>query len=346
MTKVDNNVAGVDENVIEEQNNVEKVCENVIEEQNNATLTVKPIKNANQKFKKNLFYFSVVALPILQFIIFYIVVNFRSILFAFQSYDAAAAEYSFIGLANFKKFFSAFKSEPKMVYSLKNSAILFALTLVIGTGGAVIFSNYIYKKYFMSKFFRITLFLPTIISGIVLVTAYKFLIDQGVPVIAEKIWGKEIEPPLSQIDLKFTLVLVFALWFGFGTQVLMYTSSMSGISPEIVESAELDGITPVKELFYITLPLIYSVFITFVTIGVAGFFTNSMMLYSFYGDTVDPQLYTFGYFLYRDTQVASTLLDYDAFCYLSAAGLIMTAVAVPFTIGIKKFMEKAGPSEE
>lgn len=314
-------------------------------EDNVTKASAQTIKPVNRRLKKNLFYLSVVALPILQFIIFYIVVNFRSVMFAFQKYNIIE-QYTFAGVDQFKKFFSDLANEQTMVFALKNSFVLFISTLCIGTAGAVLFSNYIYKNYFMGKFFRITLFLPTIVSGIVLVTTYKFWIDQGVPYIAEVLWKKEVEPPLSDVDLKFTLILCFSLWFSFGTQVLMYTSSMSGISPEIVESAELDGITPFKELIYITLPLIYNVFLTFITVGIAGFFTNSMMTYSFCGIDADPQIYTFGYFLYRETQVASQLQDFDTFCYLSAAGLVMTFVAVPFTLGIKKLMEKAGPSED
>lgn len=312
---------------------------------NETRTNTQTVKVVNRKLKRNLFYLSVVALPILQFVVFYILVNFRSVMFAFQKYDVIE-QYSFAGLEQFKRFFTDLKNEQTMIYSLKNSLILFVATFCIGTIGAVLFSNYIYKNCFMGKFFRITLFLPTIVSGIVLVTTYKFWVDQGVPYIAEHLWGKEIDPPLSNVNLKFTLILCFSLWFGFGTQVLMYTSSMSGISPEIVESAELDGITPFKELIYITVPLIYNVFLTFITVGIAGFFTNSMMTYSFCGEYADPQIFTFGYFLYMRTQVASKLQDFDTFCYLSAAGIVMTFIAVPFTLGVKKFMEKVGPSED
>jgi len=316
-----------------------------VKETNETKANTQTVKVVNRKLKRNLFYLSVIALPILQFVVFYILVNFRSVMFAFQKYDVIE-QYTFAGLEQFKRFFTDLKNEQTMVYSLKNSLILFVATFCVGTIGAVLFSNYIYKNCFMGKFFRITLFLPTIVSGIVLVTTYKFWIDQGVPYIVERLWGKEIDPPLSNVNLKFTLILCFSLWFGFGTQVLMYTSSMSGISPEIVESAELDGITPFKELIYITVPLIYNVFLTFITVGIAGFFTNSMMTYSFCGEYADPQIFTFGYFLYMRTQVASKLQDFDTFCYLSAAGIVMTLIAVPFTLGVKKFMEKVGPSED
>lgn len=300
-------------------------------------------KLSNRNIKKAMFYASVVALPILQFSIFYIVVNFRSFLFAFQNYDIIDG-YSFIGFDNFVNFFKNLKTDPKLIYSLKNSAILYVCTLVIGSGGAVLFSNYIYKKYRGHSLFRITLFLPNIVSGIVLIIAYKFLIDDGVPEIIKFFGGDRIIPPLANPKYRFPLVLAFTIWFSFGTQVLMYTSTMSGISPEIVESAQLDGVTPMRELLHITIPMIFPTFVTFITVGVAGFFTNQMGLFSFFGANADPQIYTFGYYLYVNSWLASMQYDYGAFTELSAMGLIMTMVAVPLTLGIKKVLEKFGPS--
>lgn len=290
-----------------------------------------------------LFYISIVALPVIQFIIFYIVVNFKSIMFAFQEYDIYNG-YTFNFTANFERIFQNIQSEPKLVYSVKNSLVLYFCNLIVGTGGAVLFSNYIYKKNFGNKFFQVILFLPHIISGVVLMAVYKFMMDTGVPEISLFLTGKEIDPLLSNVDNQFVLVLIFTLYMSFGTQVLMYTSTMSGISPSVVESAQLDGITPLKELIFITLPMIYPTFVTFITVGIAGMFTNQMSLYSFYGSEVNPKVYTFGYFLYRETQVATEKMDYTAYTYLSAFGLLLTAIAISLTFGVKKVMEKFGPS--
>lgn len=299
----------------------------------------------SKKFKKNIFYFSVVSLPILQFIIFYIFVNFRSILLAFQDYSYDGG-YTFIGFTNFIDFFQKFSIDPKMDYAIKNSFLLYFCNLFVGTGGAILFSNYIYKKCFGSQIFKITLFLPTIASGIVMVTAYKSIMNIGMPIIIEKITGERILPLLADVEHNFLYVLVFYLWFNFGTQVLMYTSTMSGISTEIVESANIEGITPVKELWYITIPMIYKTLVSFITIGLAGFFTNQMMVFSFYGIKADAQFYNLGYYLYRQSQYASTFSDYDIFTEVAAAGLVMSAIAAPLTIIVRKMLEKYGPSED
>lgn len=303
------------------------------------------MKALNKKERNRmLFYISVVAFPVIQFLIFYMIVNIRSIMFAFQSYNDLDG-YSFVWFDNFISVFKSFASEDKLVYGLKNSLVLYLCTLVIGTGGAVLFSNYIYKKNIGNKFFQIVLFLPHIISGVVLMAVYKYFVDQGIPAIGERM-GKEILPLLSNADNHFILVLIFQLWMGFGTQVLMYTSTMSGISNAVVESAQLDGITPFKELLFITLPMIYPTFVTFITVGVAGLFTNQMSLYSFYGNNVNAKAYTLGYYLFRETQYASSQIppDISRYPFISALGLVFTLVAVPLTFLVKWAMEKYGPS--
>ena len=115
---------------------------------------------------------------------------------------------------------------------------------------------------------------------------------------------------------------------------------MSGISESIIESAQLDGVTPFKELVLIVLPSIWSTFVTFMVSAVVGIFTNQMSLFTFYGTNADVSLYTFGYYLYRGAKIG-TSSDYP---YLSAMGLLLTAVALPITLFTRWSLKKFGPS--
>lgn len=291
-----------------------------------------------------IFYISIVAIPVVQFIIFYIVVNFRSILYAFQTYNADTGLYQFIGFDTFGKVITNLTTKPELVFGVKNSFLLYLFTLIVGTGGAIFFSNYIYKKCFGHKFYQIALFLPHIISGIVLVSVYSLFLKRGLPQVGDLL-GIEISSVLSEENpYVFYVVMFFQLWMGFGTQVLMYTSTMSGISTEIVESAQLEGIKPFRELVSITLPIIYPTFVTFITVGVAGLFTNQMSLYSFFADDAPHQAITLGYYLFQQTQKAGDNLD--MYTQVSAMGILFTVIAVPVTFIVKRVMEKLGPSVE
>lgn len=77
-----------------------------------------------------LFYIAFMAIPVIQFCIFYIGVNFNSILLAFQRYDVNTGKYFFYGLQNFDQFFFdlALPGSPLNV-SIFNSLIVYAGTL-------------------------------------------------------------------------------------------------------------------------------------------------------------------------------------------------------------------------
>ena len=74
--------------------------------------------------KKMLFYIGLLALPLLQFCVFYIYVNFKFIILAFQEYDVQNFTYEFVGLSNFTTVFDkVFVSEgTAFAIRLKNSS--------------------------------------------------------------------------------------------------------------------------------------------------------------------------------------------------------------------------------
>ena len=127
----------------------------------------------------------------------------------------------------------------------------------------------------------------------------------------------------------------------------MYSNKMAGISPEIIEAANLDGATQLQEFWHVVLPLTFPTISIFLITGVATLFTNQFNLYSFYGGykTVpDSSLETLGYYMYSRAEAAK--LDQTVYPPLAALGLIMTAIAVPLTFGLKFTLEKFGPSED
>jgi len=85
--------------------------------------------------------------------------------------------------------------------------------------------------------------------------------------------------------------------------------------------------------------MIWPTFATFVVVGFAGLFTNQANLYNFYGNNAEYSLYTFGYYLY----VAIRTSSISEYPYLSALGLVLTAVALPLTLGLRKAMDRLGP---
>ena len=298
-------------------------------------------KQGMSKKKRNdlLFYMCLVVIPFAQFCIFYVGVNFNSILLAFQRYENGG--YIFDGLRNFKRIFSELTGSSTLLTAFKNSVILYAAGLLLGVTLSLLFSFYISKKLPGGNFFKVILFMPSIISAMVMVIVFKYFMEEAIPGIVFKITGKKIAGLLSRPNSLFYVHMFYSLWVGFGVSTLMYVGAMGNISDSIVESARLEGVSILQEFWHITLPLIYPTITTFVVVGVAGLFTNQMHLYSFYGQGASTSIQTLGYYLFKDLIGEASVREYP---YLAALGLVFTLVAAPITFAVKYLMEKFGPS--
>ena len=129
------------------------------------------------------FFVAIAGIPLLQFCFFYIGVNANSILMSFQSFDALKGEYTFIGLENFKRFFVEWKTTGVFTYAIKNSFIAWLLTFGVGTSLGLVFAYYIARKKIGHNVFKVILFLPNVVSGIVLVVIFKAFTDSFIPAI-------------------------------------------------------------------------------------------------------------------------------------------------------------------
>lgn len=262
---------------------------------------------------------------------------------AFKSYDYQSG-YTFVWFDNFKQVISDIVRLDYMKLAIRNSLLLSAINLGIGMTFSLLFSFYIYKKKFLSETFRVFLFLPVIVSSLALVIVYRYFCEIAIPSICDIVFYKQIEGLLTNYDTQLGAIIVFNVFAGFGIQILMYSSAMSGIPDSVVEAAKIDGITPLREFFSITLPLIYPTVVTFFVVTVAGIFTNQMHVFSFFGDKAEYNVYTVGYFLYR--QISDVNTGISEYPYLSAFGLVLTLISVPLTLLVKKGLEAVGPKGE
>lgn len=290
--------------------------------------------------EKLVFYSLMMALPLLQVIVFYVYINFSSITLAFKEFDYDARVYVFNGFNNFAQVINDLRTSPRLVSALGNSIQLFLIALVFGFGFSIFFSYYIYKRRLGSTLFRFILYAPHIVSSVVFVIMYKYFVEVAVPEVWEKLFDLQIKGLLANPQSTKVTIIVFAVWISFGTKVLIFSNSMGSISDSIIESAQLDGITPIKELFLIVIPSIWNTVVTFILLSLVGIFTDQMTLHTFYGENADQSLYTFGYYLYRETLLGSN----QSYPYLSAMGLLFTAIAIPLSLGSKWLLEKYGPS--
>lgn len=306
------------------------------------------LKLTSRNSKRLFFYIAVSAFPILQFLVFYIYVNFNTIILAFQNYEIASGgigyNITFAGFKNFRLVIDrlCFEGNFSMVW---NSLLVYVVSLGVGTTLALFFSYYIYKKYFMSKVFQVFLFLPQVLSGVVLSLLFKYMVTDGYIALTGSARGL-----LDMADTRLFTLLFFHIWASFGANILIYSGSMSGINESVVESAQLEGVNTLQEFWYVIFPMIFPTFITFLVSGIAGIFSAQLNLYTIYEN--NAPLSTVGYYLYVQSvhsglipQVnTATNVTYMSYSEISAFGIMITLIIVPTTLFIRKILNKYGPN--
>lgn len=288
-----------------------------------------------------IFFLSLVAYPLLQFIIFYIGVNINSIFLAFQKFDIDSAKFIYLSgnelFTNFRMFISDFTGDPAMITATKNSFFLYVSSMVIALPLNLMFSFFIYKKVPGKGAFRVVLFLPQIISSLVVSLMFRYFVESALPSII----GINL---LQNVDTGFSTIIFYVIWASFGTQILLYTNAMAKIDDSLVEVGQLEGMSLLQEFWHVTLPLIFPTITVFLVIGVAGFFTNQAGLFNFYGTSARTDLQTLGYVFFIKV-IRNNEASFAQYPYAAAAGLLFTLVAAPLTLFIKWLLEKYGPSE-
>ena len=301
----------------------------------------------NNKTEK-LFYALFIAIPVIHFLVFYVYINFNSILLAFQEYTLGEGGYeiSFVKLENFKTAWQhTFGAEGWI--RIKNSFLLFVIVLCVGTPLAISFSYYLFKKAFLDGFFKVILFMPQLLSGVVLGILFKQITST---VYIDLFGDATVTGLLTNPETKFGTLLVFNLIMCFGVNVLTYTSTMSGVNESLIESAQLDGATAIQELWYIILPMIYPTVTTLFVVSFSHLFTDQFHLYTLFG-TAANEVGSVGYYLYVQAQSSALSASevsgiYLSYPILSAMGLIFTAIILPTTLIIRRLLEKYGPSAD
>lgn len=288
------------------------------------------------KRKRMVFYVVGITLPVLQFCIFYLGVNLNSILLAFKSYtDVGGGRYTFTfaGFSNFKEVFSNFSEYAYLRKSILNSFYAFGFSL-IGFVTALFFSYYVFKKFPCSKAFQIFLFLPHILSAVIMFKLYQYFMEYCIPTIFGIESPFAVEGSVSQ----FILLNVYGIWAGYGTTVMIFVGTMASISDSVFDAAKIDGAGSLREFFSIVIPIIFPTITTFCVVLVSSIFTNQMSLYLFHGLDANPALYTVGYYLFRLTKQAG--VSVSQYPYIAALGLIVSAVTIVLTVVIRKLLNK------
>ena len=289
-----------------------------------------------------------VALPLLNFCIWYVYVNFDSFRIAFS--DNTTGEFT---LSHFQKVFERFTdSDGYLRERLLRSLTTWAFNTFITFPVSIIYSFAIFKKIPFAHTFKVIFMIPTFLGGVVMIGLFKNLIGATGPVVSllqtigvslpESVMKNGF---LAESTIAYGTLLFYMFWMGMATNILLLSGAMARIPQDIFEAAKLDGISFIREMFQIVLPLIAPTLITMMVLSIPSLLTADAGTFTFYGASNPEGVATMGYEL--------TLLTYllaqtggNAYGYPAALGLVLSAVAIPIALFTRKWLEKHVEAEE
>lgn len=288
-------------------------------------------KETYKKKRKNKdlpFICGMLALPILQFCIFYIYVNFNSILLAFQEPVGMDVEW---GFGNFAKIFRDLSSSGSVLVSaFVNTLIFFFAGLLITLPLSFLMCYFLYKKVPGYRMYRIIFYLPSIIMGSVTAILFKYIISSNGPI--SLLFEGDVPYFLQSSEWAMPTLVFYTIFFGLGGNLVLFSGAMNNIDPGIIEAGRIDGTNLWTEIRYIVLPMVWPTLSTVLTFNFISIFSASGPILLFTQGAYDT--YTLSYWIY------SRVLYYADINYPAAVGLLLTVIGAPFAIFMYRLMNR------
>ncbi|BCN24590.1 carbohydrate ABC transporter permease [Vibrio alfacsensis] len=187
----------------------------------------------------------------------------KSLWLSFHSGRGVVME--FVGLGNIIRLFydPVFKQALFNTLSFLVIQVPIMILLSLAISSCLNSPNLKYKQ-----LFRLAIFLPCVTSLVAYSILFKsmfeldgvinsfllfiHIIDKPIPWLADPFWAK-------------VTIIIAITWRWTGYNMIFYLSAMQNIDKSIYEAARIDGVSPIKQFFFITVPLLKPV-ILFTTV--------------------------------------------------------------------------------
>ncbi|OOC60793.1 carbohydrate ABC transporter permease [Paenibacillus ihbetae] len=187
-----------------------------------------------------------------------------------------------VGLANYKtilfdtestfytQFFNGIKNT--LIFVVLSVPILIIIPLLI----AVALEH---KKVKMKGLMQSILYIPGLISISAAALIWSLIFNKQLG-ITNNLFGSDTVWAANQ-PYAWLIIIIITVWGGVGGNMIIYRASISGVSKDLYESAEMDGAGPIRRFSSITLPSIrFPLIYTFVmtTAGAFNVFGQPLMM--------------------------------------------------------------------
>jgi raffinose/stachyose/melibiose transport system permease protein len=202
----------------------------------------------------------------------------QSIRYSFTNWDGISSP-SWVGFANY----AAIWSDPVMRQGLSNTAILVVFYAVLPIALGLTVSAIIGRRRMRGmSFYRTVLFLPQVISSVVVIVIWRLLLAPTGPVnqsLSAVGLGFIRQDWLGSYTITLEVLGLIGSWTIFGFCMVLFLAGMQSIPDELYDAAKVDGASPLREFFAVTLPGLRGPLAVAGTLAVIGAFQAFDIIY-------------------------------------------------------------------
>ncbi len=221
-------------------------------------------------------------------------------------YNEVGQERLFVGLENFRTLFLDPIWSTQFWNALANNFRFFIIHMLVQNPIGVLLAAILsHPRLRCAALYRSAIFIPTILSFVIVGFAWKLILSPlwGIaPNMLDAIGLKSLfEPWLGKEAYALTTLALISVWQFVGIPMMLIYAALLTIPEEILEAAEIDGITGSSAFWKIRLPLILPALGIISILTFVGNFNAFDLIYVTQGALAGPDFSTdiLGTFLYR-----------------------------------------------
>lgn len=263
-------------------------------------------------------------LILIGFVLYPIVMTLR--MGFYESYVYLTDTGSGFGLASFRYVLQ----DPSFHLAVRNTLIVVLvgvpITIVLALGCALLIHSCTKTK----GLFQTVYFLPYVTSTIAIGLVFRWLFhsDYGYINYFLSLLGMNPQKWLTNPNLTVVAVTIFSIWNGLAFKIVLFLAGLQKIDPQYYKAARIDGASPTRIFFQITMPLLSSTFwmVTIVSV-IHAFKTYNEVYAMFGGNGAGPgnSAITIVYYIY------DMFFNRSQVHYASAAAILFLALVLLLT---------------
>lgn len=286
-----------------------------------------------KSFKENRIVYLMIFPSVLFLVVFTLYPLAWALRFMFYEYNGMMTP-RFTGMENFIRLFTRDADFWRaVVNTLVYSAGKLLITLPLAFGLAVILNGKIRGR----NFFRVTVFMPTIVSTAVMSLVFYFIFNSYNGILNQLLQKTGlIHRPVEWLGMNLAMLtsILVASWGAVGNYMIYFLAGLQSIPEELYESAAIDGAGPFQTLYRITLPMmgpvLQVVVMLAIIISLKGY--ESIMVLTGGGPAgVTDVIYLYIYKLFFPLpDIGSSTMEYG---YGSAVAFVSSIIVGLITVG-------------